>query len=808
LLATWRAASGPYSLPTWSSLRWWVLVFRPAPLLAAALLAMALAAQVAAGEGGVYAVEFHVASGVALVELNVSTSRYVAASSVVELELTAKLAYTTLNDSLVLVVDAELGNVTLGSAILSPLAAGHAASGRIVAPVPPQALRGVSTGPAFLRLRLTLYSGSESDTRELLIPVVVVEEEPGLQVIASYRNGGTVAVAVAGRDTAVTVFARIVNTGSAVAEAARATVELNGVRVFTRSLGDIAPGGQAELAATVPVPQEPGNYRVNVTASAVCGATPCGGHALLRLLVFPDVQVSAVLLNTSVLVEGERVCLKPILYPAGVELPGRVVLLLEERPAGAPTWTPVAEAPLGADALCTVVQGVPPGRETLLELRVRLVAAVDGVAYSAASSPVTVRVVPASEVLRHASLALTVEPTKAYIMESMLVSVSMSPSVAACLPLRVEAFRGEAWTPVASGRLCNGHAAIEVDASRLGTGRHLVRVVVEAGGRRLASEPLRVEVYPLPRLVARLEPQPAAPGQRVLLRLALEPALHPLRASILLGWSGVALNASSPTGSLEVPIDAPREPGSYMLRVTLVSGGYRASRNLTLTVERPRLLLAVSPAKAEPGEEIVVNVSLRPPAPAKIVLRLLRDGRAVLNETLYAPDGAATVRVRAPQEPGEYLVEATAPALNASATARLVVEAPRHRLRLALNATSAAPGAPLAATVELTPPPSSPTIVAIVARPAGNESTEITLGSVTVGPSGRAATTVRAPSRPGRYLVRALASQLGAESPPVELTVTAAAETSRQQPPLIEAGMAGAAVAAIAWSFRSLRRSR
>ena len=785
---------------------------RLAPLL---LLALGLAAAAAAAqaEGGVYTARFHLGGDLYLVEFNVTSSRYITGSGVFELTVEARVVYATSSEPIVVDGDVYLGNVSLGSLVLGPLAVDRPARGRLVSPVPPQALQGLAgpAAPAFIRIVFTAYRGTASSSEAVLVPVVVVEEEPGLQVLARYSNGSTISTAVLGRDMSRRIYVDVVNTGSTEADMVTLSVSVGGATVY-RALAakSLPPGHRVEAVVEAPTPQEPGLYQVNVTASGVCGGRACTATSSLRLLVAPEVRVSAVLANESVVAEGEKVCLRVLVYPP--PRLGKPILLLEERPSGAPGWATVATAPLQGDAteglLCTTAHGVPPGAETLLELRARLLARIDGAEYSAASSPVPVRVVPLSELLRSASLTVVAAPARAYLVDRVEVHLTLTPSVRACLPAAVEVFRDGAWVPVAETRVCSGSGLAVVDAASLGAGRLLLRGVVTAGSRRIASEPVILEVYPLPRLEAHLEPPAVAPGSRLSLRVKLAPALHALRVSAYLSWLGVWVNTTSTSGEAVVPLEAPSRPGSYPVRVIATAGGFRGEQNLTLRVEKPRIHVKPEPAAARPGEKVAVHVAVEPPVDARVVLSLLSGSKPLLNTTLYVVRGRGEASIDAPAKPGNYTLTATIPGMNASASTRLTVEKPSYRVSLVLNATRVAPGAPLRAEVRITPSPPGPAVVALMAAPAGNSTLWQTLASVTVDSSGKAEATIHAPRRPGTYTVKAVASSLGAESRPLRLEVARAAAGATPRPgrTSIEVAMMAAAVAAVAWSLRSLKR--
>ena len=776
------------------------------------LLLAVLAASVAAAQadGGSHVVELRLNGTTYLVELNVSTSRYVVASKVLDLRVEARIIHPLeAKNPVLLVLEARMGNISLGSTVLGRLLPGRKASATLVAPVPPQALpRGAEPAvPGYIVLVLRAYSGGEEAHREIMVPVVVVEEEPGLQVAASYGTGSP--LAVQGRDLSKTIYVRVVNTGSSDAVMVRLRVSSEGRILYSGLVAEkLRPGGYAEKAISIPVPQEPGEYRLNITAAAVCGASPCSSSTGLTLVVAPRVQVLGELLNSSIVAEGERVCIRATVYPPVTGW--QPLLVLETRPDNAPSWSQAAQAPLRGNSstavLCTTAATVG-SRPTMLHLRPVLLLHIDGLIYRTAGEELLVEVEPVSSLLGSATLTLTVTPLHAYITEDLHASIDMAPRTGACLPLRLEVFRNGAWVPAADGRICRGHASVTLQAGRLGTGKHLLRAVVQVGSMVLASNPATVEVYPLPSIHVTLEPPVATPRGKVVVHASLEPAAHPLRLCLRPGWSGEWINV---TGAEEASaiLEAPPRPGEYVVTVCLASGGFHAWRNITLRVASPRLSISLNPSKAKPGQEVRVKASLEPPVPATIDVALLGPrGEKLAEATIHAANGTGETILKAPSQPGSYKVTARAREYNATAEATLVVEKQRYTISLTLNATTAKPGAPIEASVRIQPPPGKPVLVAIMAAPESNTSTWQTLGTVNTGATGAGKATIHAPGKPGTYIVKAAASSLHAESNTLRLTVTGGKPSKPTPKETSTAMLVGAAVAAaMAWTLWTLRK--
>ncbi|ALL01250.1 hypothetical protein Pyrde_1202 [Pyrodictium delaneyi] len=784
-----------------------------AALLAGILALISIAALSANAQDAqeTYTVELRLGDDLYVLYINMSTGYFVETSSTLYMKMNIRLAYSTSAEPVFVSVEASLAGVAIGSSMAGYLSDQTPTREIVISGiVPPHVAEQITyhSGLSFIEVKVKAYRGNEKAVQTIMVPVVVVKKEPSISVDAFFDNGSPYTVAVIGRDMFRKIVVRVANTGEIQARNLKVSILLGNNTVYTGTVATILePGEQAETEATIPVPVQPGVYTLTVSARAIVGAVSYEKSTSLIMAVIPRPVIQLVLVNSTPVLEGEKVCFT--IYVNGVPefADPNIVLEYSAPGAGQDQWNPVY-VKKGRENVSYCWEARTAGdRTTAYLFRAKLLLRIYGLEYASYSNTVQVTVTPITSVLSRSSLQLVVVPSMIYEGGEARAVVTLSPTLPGCLTGRLEALDTQTltWTPLKQINICDGKGIVNIFASELGVGNHTLRAVVQLGSYTIASNAASIRIVAKPELVARLVPPIAAPGSSTELLVKVDPAIREYRVSIKPSWMDNWINTTGKPGGVTVPLLAPDKEGVYDVRIEVAINGVKLEKTLVLTVQKLLLLVAAEPQKLRAGEVDTINVkaTLSAPLNGTAVFTLSRGNTVIDSTEKLMVDGKAVAKLTAPKEPGVYTIKVFVPEYRIENTTLVNVTKMMYGITLTLNATKTEPNGKIETRIEIQPKPTSPVnLVLMIQYPDG---VWRTLVSKLVS-SNEATIVIDAPSEPGTYRVKATIPSVNAESNVVTLEVTGRAVKEIVPANMLPTVIAGAATIAILWSIRAIRK--
>ncbi|HIQ23532.1 MAG TPA: hypothetical protein EYH50_00600 [Pyrodictium delaneyi] len=758
-----------------------------------------------------YTVELQLGEDLYVLYINISTGYFVETSSTLYMKMDIELAYATSRAPIFVSVEASLAGVTIGSSMAGYLSEENPSSEIVInGIVPHHAVEQITyhSDLGFIEVRVKAYRGAEKAEQTIMIPVVVVKKEPSISVDAFFDNGSPYTVAVIGQDMFRKVVVRITNTGELPARNLKVAVILNNTTIYAGTVATLLePGEQIETEATVPLPVQPGVYSLTVSVRAIVGATSYERSASLAMVVISKPVVQLVLDNATPVLEGEKVCFT--IYAGDVPnfAQANVILEYSAPGTGQSQWNPVYVARRHGDiSYCWEAHAIGD-RTTSYIFRAKLLLRIYGLEYTSYSNIVQVTVIPITSILAQSSLQLLVAPSEIYEGGEARAIATLSPVPPSCLIGRLELLdpHSLAWIPLKQINICDGKAIVYVPASELGVGSFTLRAVVQLGGYTIVSNTASIKILAKPRLVAKLIPPIAAPGSSLELLVNVEPAIREYKVAVKPSWMSNWINTTGKAGGVSIPLIAPEKEGIYDIKIEVAINGIKIKKTLTLVVQELHLLVVAEPQKLRAGEVDTINVKAILSAPLNgTAVFTLSKGDAIIDSTEKTiVDGKAVARLAAPKEPGIYTVKVVIPEYRLENVTLVNVTKTIYGITLTLNATRVAPSAEVEARVKIQPQPTAPiNLVLLIQHPNGIWRT---LASKLVD-SSETTIVFKAPSEPGIYRVKATMPSVKIESNTVSLEVASGAAEELVPASTLLAVIAGAAVIAILWSIRAIRR--
>ncbi len=783
--------------------------YLPVILLLSLVIVLAYTVNVASSATSSHSVELRVGDDVYVILFDIQDPVLVAAQNKVSMSIRAELVYATTDKPLFVAVTVNVEGINVSSAILGFISSNSTIRvARLEGMIPAVIVEklAATTEPTLVTVYVKAYRGSTVVASKVYIPVTITKVIPALQVFAAFNDTGLpYSIAVIGKDAYKVLRVTAVNTGSAPVSNIFLTVRADNTTVLSRFVAEnLSPASNITTTLRIPVPTRPGVYSVYARVEAVSGLEHVQEHATAVLVVLPRVVVSLSALNTTTILEGQQVCFRIQTYgtPSFV-LPAIVVQVKEERER---SWNTVAVYENSTEATyCWEAPIIGLSRPVRYIVRAILVLRIYGVEYSVTSNPASFQVLPIVSMIGVANLQLVAEKTSVYSRENIKLKVILSPSTPACIPARLEAWDKSvsAWQPITVIKVCNGEAVASVPASELGYGEHSIRATTRIGWYRVTSNVVVVRVGGEPSIEAWVSPKIVTPNTTVKLIVKIEPLIDTYTVIAKPSWvnTSITVSSSSPTTTLQ--LSAPSKPGTYHVSVVINIDGYKVARNLSVTVAKPEIEVSIKPDTIKAGEtqNISLIVTITPPLDTAASYMLVKDKKTVASGTLPITGGRGETVVPAPMEPGNYTITVNVSELGLTAEKQVRVIKVIYDVTLSLNTTTTQPGKPVLAIVNVVPKPTGSVPVVLLARTRGGV-WETMASSLVV--DGRARIVFNAPTRPGVYEVQASLPSLQAKSSTVNLTVTEA--LAEEQQLRIYAVLAIAAIAALAWSIRWLRR--
>jgi len=789
------------------SKKYWMLLL----LVATILTVLSLVKSIASAQDVLSAsntVELHLGNDTYILLFSVRSPIFVPTENKIALDIQGVLVYATSNKPIFVVANIELGGINLASAVF-----GYYSFNRpsrlvhIEAVVPPVLAEQIKdkVEPSFITLHVKAYRNSTSTASSVKIPIVLTKVTPMLQLSASFQNGLPYAVAIVGTRPYTLINVRVTNSGSIAVHNVNIFVKIDNQIVLTRHVIDtLLPGNSTTVYARLPIPLKPGTYSVSIVAQAVAGIKEIETGSNLVLITLPRISVALSVLNSTTVIEGQKICLKvESSYVPGYVRPS-MAIDVETGPQQWDTVSIMQNATSATYCWKTPILGL--SHEKTYRIRARLLLSVYGLQYQVESNTVQVTVLPLQSIVRYASLQVIAEKTTVYPAENIKLTLMLSPGAPTCLPAIVEKYSMQtaSWEALATVEVCNGEGFFSYPASSLGSGVQRIRAVLRIGSFIITSNVITINIVKQPLVVAKLIPSTVAPNATTTLIVHIERLVDGYKLMVRPSWTNTTISLTS-TGDIRLPIRVPGIRGTYHVYVKVVIDGYSIEKDLLLHVANVTASLLVKPEVIKAGEtkNITVTVLTVPSINATASIKLLGKEGTIVIRKLNIVNGKGITSIPAPSKPGDYTVTVFIPQYRIDVSKSIKVIQVIYGMTLSVNVTSVTPGSKIKADVAITPAPKTPVNVVIMVRQAGGAWEVVASGLAT---NGKATVVFSAPSQPGRYEVRASAPQLKASSNIVRLVVTQSAKTMPPRTLQVYAIIGIVAAAALAWSIRSIRR--
>ncbi len=756
-----------------------------------------------------HSVELRIGNDVYVILFNIQDPVLVTAQNKVSMSLRAELVYATTDEPLFIAVTVNVEGINVSSAILGLISSNSTVRVTklegIIPAVVVEKLE-ATTEPTLVTIYVKAYRGPVVASAKVYIPVTITKAMPALQVFTQFNDTKLpYSIAIIGNDAYKVLQVAIANTGSVPVGNVFLTVKTDNITVLSRFITEYLPeGSNTTTSLNIPVPTRPGVYNVHINVEAVSGLERVQEHATAVLVVLPRVLVSLSALNTTTILEGQHVCFKIQAY--GIPDFASSAVVVQVKKEGEGSWNTMAVYENSTEAIyCwrAPIIGLP--RPTKYSVRAVLVLRVYGVEYSIYSNTVNFQVLPIISMIGVANLQVVAEKTSVYPRENIELKVVLTPSTPVCMPARLEIWDKNisAWRSITVIKICNGEAIVSMPASELGYGEHSIRVITRIGWYRVASNVVVVRVREEPSIEAWVSPKIAAPNTTVNLVVKIEPLIDGYTVTAQPSWLNTSITFSSFSPASSLPLLAPSKPGTYHVSVTINIDGYAESKNLSIIVVKPKVDVVVKPDTIKAGEtrNMTLIATITPPINTMASYMLVRGEKTVASGTFPITDGRGEATVPAPTEPGNYTVVVNISELGLTAERQVRVIKVIYDVTLSLNTTTTQPGEPVLAIVNVVPKPTGSVPVVLLARTKDGV-WETVASSLLV--NGRARIAFNAPLKPGIYEIQASLPSLQVKSNAVNLTVTEV--LAEEQQLRIYAVLTIAAIVALAWSIRWLRR--
>jgi len=780
-------------------------------------LAMASSFILARAEAGStlsYTVDVKIDDNIYTFMISLRTPTVLTTEQAISVEGSIKLIYSSKpNASVYAILDMRIGNVTLYSTPLGTCSIDCSRNFSAHIQLPPGLARAMEEGyqEATLTIELRAYSGSSRGTGEVNVPLMIYKPKPLLSLNAYFSStAGRTLTLVQGEKPFVEATVIVANSGETPLNGIELDAQLNGATVATEPVtGALNPGSARTLKIHIPVPYRPGAYQVVVRASASHPGGVIYGETRLELVVLPQVKVYLEPLNTTAsTIEGAKLCYRVSVTPPP---PPNSTLVIQARLGGG-AWSTVYAVGFNDKSTVSCIAAPHHDQDKPLELYVRAVVDTEiyGSHVSYASTPVSVLVYPLKSILSKTSLQLVASKTKAYRPDKIVFHVTLNPTIPACIPVTLLVLHDNMWEPLRTGKACNGEAAFTLYAAELagsGAGNTVfLKAASSIGTYRLQSNMIMVKILEKPRVNIAINPTIIPPEGTVTLTATVQPAIQDYTVNITTSWGKGEISIHSSDEKTTIPLKGPSTPGTYSVNAVLRVDGYVYRKTLTLIVQNATITVALSPSQAKPAETVKALIETIPPLTAQAILKIMSGNTTVAQKQLEIIGGKATTELQAPKEAGDYTIEVLLPKYQARGEARLKVAektANNYQLLLAIIPQKTGPGSNITATITIQPKPEKNVDVTLLVENTPGQWSVAAAGRYTGKPL---TLTFQAPSKPGRYRVKATAPSLKAESQPLLIEVVEEKKMLQLDKNTLYTAIIASAALAVAWSIRSLRK--
>lgn len=753
-------------------------------------------------------VELHLGNDTYVLLFSIHSPIFVPAENKISLDIQGKLIYATSDKPIFIVANIRLGGIDVASAVFGYYSLNRSSHlVHVEALVPPLLAEQIRNNvePSFIMLQVKAYRGTTSAVSIVKIPIVLSKITPMLQLSAVFQNGLPYTIVIVGTKPYVVVNASITNSGSVAIHNLNVAVKINNQTIVVSHVVDtLLPGNSTSIRINVPVPLKPDTYSVSVIARAIAGIKEVQSTSNLVLIALPRISLALTALNSTTLIEGQKVCFKIQSSYVPKYVKPSIAIDIEKQPHKWSTVFIIQNASSTTYCWKTPILGL--GHEKVYRVRARLILSIYGLQYQVESNVIQITVLPLQNIIRYASLQIIAEKATVYPAENIRLNIVLTPSVPLCLTTVIEKYsmQSVSWEAIGTAKICNGEGVFSYPASSLGNGIQRLRAILRIGDFIITSNVIAINITKPPLFIAKLNPSVVAPNTTTTLVVHVERLVGSYNLVVRPSWSNTTVSITS-TGDTRLPIQVPEKEGTYHVYLKAVVDGYNIEKDLLLHVMNVTVSLSVKPTVIRAGEtrNISITVLTTPAINTTASAKLLGKKGILVLQKLKIINGQGVASIPAPSKPGNYTITVILPQYKINVSKTIKVIQIIYGMTLSINTTRTTPGSGVQANITITPAPKVPVNIVLMIRKAGGAWEVIKTSLVT---KGRTSIVFKAPSQPGQYEIKASAPQLKAESNMVKLMVVKSSKAAPPKMLQVYAIIGIVAAAALAWSIRSIRR--